>query len=117
MSDRLLPAHWVGATVGEVVEPVASSDPRACPAARVDYIDIGSIDSERGVVSAPKSILGSEAPSRARQAVLPGDVLFSTVRPYLRAIAPVPSLQQPVASTGFCVLRPAAGVDRRYLLY
>lgn len=117
MSERRAPAHWLSATVGDVVDPIASADPRACPEARIDYIDIGSVDSERGVVASPKSLWGAEAPSRARQAVQPGDVLFSTVRPYLRAIAAVPKLQQPVASTGFCVLRPAAGVDHRFLLH
>lgn len=117
MSLRVSPAGWVDATIGDVIKPVAGIDPGTAPHALIDYIDIGSIDSERGVVAAPKSILGIDAPSRARQAVREGDVLFSTVRPYLRAIASVPRLRSPVASTGFCVLRPAIGVDRRYLLH
>lgn len=117
MNYRSSPTGWVAATIGDVLEPIASIDPGAAPQAVIDYIDIGSIEIGRGVVAAPKSVLGGEAPSRARQAVREGDVLFSTVRPYLRAIAPVPRLQSPVASTGFCVLRPAAGVDSRYLLH
>lgn len=112
-----MPAGWANASIGDVVVPIASIDPGKHPAASIDYIDIASIDSERGVVAAPKSISGADAPSRARQAVHEGDVLFSTVRPYLRAIASVPMLESPVASTGFCVLRPAPGVDCRYLLH
>jgi len=43
---------------------------------------------------------------QARQVVRAGDVLVSTVRPYLRATAVVPSeLDGQVCSTGFCVLR------------
>ena len=117
MSPRISLAGWVEGTIGDVIEPIASIDPGAAPHALIDYIDIGCIDSERGVVATPKSVLGMHAPSRARQDVREGDVLFSTVRPYLRAIAAVPRLQSPVGSTGFCVLRPAVGIDRRYLLH
>ena len=55
-------------------------------------------------------MLGSEAPSRARQRVRKDDVLVSTVRPNLNAVAKVPkSLDAATASTGFCVLRPRQG--------
>lgn len=51
-------------------------------------------------------MLGKEAPSRARKEVKAGDVLVSTVRPNLNAIALVPTeLDGEIASTGFCVLR------------
>ena len=49
------------------------------------------------------------APSRARRLVCDGDTIVSTVRTYLRAIAPV-SAPPPemVVSTGFAVIRPRA---------
>ena len=54
-------------------------------------------------------MLGSEAPSRARQLVKCGDVLVSTVRPNLNGVAPVTAeFDGATASTGFCVLRPKA---------
>ena len=47
-----------------------------------------------------------------------GDVLFATVRPYLRNIAAVPNdYDQQIASTGFSVLRPAEGVCPAFLFY
>ena len=66
-----------------------------------------------------KSLRLSAAPSRARQLVKAGDVLFATVRPYLsRNIAQVPaSLDGQVASTGFAVLRALNGVEPRFLFY
>jgi len=70
------------------------------------YIDIDSVDNERLRVSAPKDLPVGEAPSRARKLVQPDDVLFSTVRPYLRNIARVPAaFAGELASTGFAVLR------------
>jgi hypothetical protein len=47
-----------------------------------------------------------------------GDVLFATVRPYLRNIAAVPSnYDGEIASTGFSVLRPAKGIEPNFLFY
>ncbi|MEO3690916.1 restriction endonuclease [Roseateles paludis] len=91
-------------------------NPADAPDVEFTYCDISAIDNEAGVVVAPKVLMGRDTPSRARQAVRAGDVLFSTVRPGLRAIARVPEVSNPVASTGFCVLRPAEGVDGSLLL-
>ena len=70
------------------------------------YIDIDSVDNVAMRIAEPRSIPVSEAPSRARKLVKRGDVLFSTVRPYLKNIAIVPSLfDGEIASTGFAVVR------------
>ena len=48
-----------------------------------------------------------EAPSRARRLVRDGDIIISTVRTYLRAVAPIKSPPDNlVVSTGFAVIRP-----------
>lgn len=112
---RALPEGWCAVALAECVSPVPSTDPGAHPDKLFSYCDIGSIDNETGKVVAPKRLLGVDAPSRARQAIRAGDVLFSTVRPGLRAIAQVPDLESPVGSTGFCVLRPAEGIDGTFL--
>ena len=84
----------------------------------IAYIDISSIDNVANKIVTPKRLKLSEAPSRARQIVQSRDVLFSTVRPYLRNIAAVPdALDGEIASTGFAVLRAAHGVDPTYLFY
>jgi len=111
-----LPEGWAEATLSEVVLPFETTDPTRRPHAEFQYVDIGSIDNQTQTVSDPKSILGRDAPSRARRVVRTDDVLFSTVRTYLKNIAVVPeSLDGQLTSTGIAVLRPSAAVDGRYL--
>lgn len=102
-----LPDGWRLATLGDVCEPIESVNPRHSPATSFKYVDISSIDRDSKEVVQPKQILGGEAPSRARQGIKQGDVLVSTTRPNLNAVALVPDeLNGEVCSTGFCVLRP-----------
>lgn len=82
----------------------------------IEYIDISSIDNASNTVVETTKYKISNAPSRAQQCVKKGDILVSTVRPINRNIALVSKdLQNLVASTGFCVLRPKEGY-REYLL-
>ena len=61
---------------------------------------------------------GSKRHHEARQLVRAGDIVFSTVRTYLKNIALVrPEYDQQIASTGFCVLRPAEPEFSKYLYY
>jgi type I restriction enzyme S subunit len=80
------------------------------------YVDIGSVDAVDGIKSVEEMVF-ENAPSRARRVVRDGDTIVSTVRTYLRAIAPI---TKPVAnlivSTGFAVVRPRS-VRARYLSY
>jgi len=116
MSD--LPPGWVETTVGEITMPVAKHRPEDVPDTVFKYIDIGSIDNRRNALTEPKCLLGRDAPSRARQLVVAGDTLLSTVRTYLRNTAIVPaSLDGATASTGFCVLRAALGVIPGFLFH
>lgn len=70
------------------------------------YIDISSIDNKNNILLSATKYNGKKAPSRARQIVKSGDILFSTVRTYLKNIAMVPSeYDNQIASTGFCVIR------------
>jgi len=80
-----------------------------------DYIDIGSVSLSDGVTQKERMRF-SASPSRARKPVHEGDILVSTVRTYLRAIAAVEASDAPqVASTGFAVLRAIRGTDARFL--
>lgn len=83
-----------------------------------NYVDISNV--KTGRMEIPHQIFTiANAPSRARRLAQPGDVVVSTVRTYLRAIAPVPtSTDSLVFSTGFCVVRPHAGIsDGRFINY
>jgi type I restriction enzyme, S subunit len=81
------------------------------------YIDIGSV--RNGRITQTEVMRFGTAPSRARRVVRAGDVLVSTVRTYLRAVAGVPADHAGhVASTGFAVLRPdSEALDPRFLRY
>lgn len=81
------------------------------------YVDIGSIDREKKVISEPKILLSADAPSRARQVLQTGDVLVSMTRPNLNAVAMVtPEFNGAVGSTGFHVLRSQKALSK-YLFY
>ena len=85
------------------------------PDFEMEYIDIGNVDSS-GRISELASYRFEDAPSRARRRVRDGDVIISTVRTYLQAIAQIhePS-DNLVVSTGFAVVRPRQDrFDARY---
>ena len=105
--------------IGRLVDPVVKWNPRKDGAGTFTYIDISSIDQRTKAVAECAKVEAAEAPSRARQIVAAGDVLVSTVRPNLNAVAYVqPDLDGATASTGFCVLRPRRDeLDGRYLYH
>jgi type I restriction enzyme, S subunit len=82
------------------------------------YIDIGNVDSS-GVIHEIATYRFENAPSRARRIVRHGDVIVSTVRTYLQAIAAIENPPENlIVSTGFAVIRPMKGVlDARYCKY
>ncbi len=73
------------------------------------YIDLSSVNWGSIDMTLVRQFRFAEAPSRARRVVRDGDVLFGTVRPQLRPHARVTG-EGFVASTGFCVTRPKAGM-------
>ena len=82
------------------------------------YIDISSIDNKSFKIVEPKQLIGSEAPSRAKKEVFQGDIVYSTTRPNLKNIAIVSeNYNNPIASTGFCVLRTNEKTINSYLFY
>lgn len=121
MSDveqRELPDGWVWTTIGEVTTKVQKVKPADKPNEEIFYLDISSIDNQTNRVTEPKVYLGKDAPSRARQLVKANDVLFSTVRTYLKNIALVPpKYDSEIASTGFSVLRSVGQIPGAYLFY
>jgi len=109
---------WNTVPLGEVVERVgrAGPDPRG---RTFSYVDLSSIDAASKTITTATDLLSEDAPSRARQNLIAGDVLVSTVRPNLNGVAVVPaSLDGAVGSTGFSVLRARfAALDPRYLFH
>ncbi len=80
------------------------------------YVDISSVDPVNGIITDEEMIF-ENAPSRARRIVRDGDIIVSTVRTYLRAIAPIRNPQENlIVSTGFAVVRPH-WIDSAFLSY
>ena len=102
-----IPAHWKVrrlkylATVNDDALPEITD-----PDMEITYVDIGNVDSVGGITGT-EDMLFEDAPSRARRIVRQGDVIISTVRTYLKAIARIkPTDANLIVSTGFAVIRP-----------
>lgn len=88
------------------------------PEFRFLYCDVSSV--ENGNLTLPESeIAFADAPSRARRVAQEQDIVMSTVRPYLKAVAQVPQCANDVIfSTGFAVLTPKQeAVTSRFLYW
>ncbi len=109
---------WDLLTIGDICDTVQKVNPKEKPDEGFNYIDISGIDNERFMVAETKAYYGNNAPSRARQLVRAGDIVFSTVRTYLKNMARITrELDGEIASTGFCVLRPKEPEYSGYLYY
>ncbi len=106
------------ARLGDVCEKKIDTI-KATYTGNIDYIDISSVDNQRKEITKTQSMLFEDAPSRAKQLVFPGDILVSTVRPNLNAVALITDNSDNilVASTGYCILRCLPNVDRKYVFY
>jgi type I restriction enzyme S subunit len=102
-----LPSQWTVAPIKAVATCNDEVLPETTSADRLlDYVEIGDVDVLGGIRGFTRVAFGT-APSRARRTVKHGDVIVSTVRTYLRAIAAVKSPSDDmVVSTGFAVFRP-----------
>lgn len=111
--------RWNSVQIAKTCLRTRMRDPRRNPDTPFLYVDISAIDRSLKVITSTPEILGVDAPSRARKEIREGDILVSTVRPNLNAIAVVPQhLDGQIASTGFCVLRPnKSAIVGKYLFY
>lgn len=92
---------------------------KTSPSFEFDYIDIGSVEYGKGIISKEKMMF-SESPSRARRLVEKDDIIISTVRTYLKSIAFIDEINSSsVVSTGFAVLKckDKTKLNPRYLYY
>jgi len=112
-----LPYGWITTYLKNITLEIKKINPKERPDDFFIYIDIASIDNKKQIITDPKIYLGKNSPSRARQLIKEGDILFSTVRTYLRNMAIVTKeYDNQIASTGFCVLR-ALSVNYKWLFY
>jgi type I restriction enzyme S subunit len=91
-------------------------NPEDRPDEPFQFVDISAVDNERKRIIQPQRLIGRNAPSRARNVIRTSDVLVSTTRPNLNAVAMVPpELDDQICSTGFCVLRAGPRILCNYL--
>ena len=71
------------------------------------YLDIGGINNKKNIIETYKEYQWKDAPSRAQYIVKVHDILFSTVRTYLKKIAIIEEekFNFQIASSGFAVIR------------
>lgn len=102
-----VPEHWEVKRLKFISSCNDESLPETTdPAYEMLYVDISSVSRIEGITN-KEQMSFEEAPSRARRIVRDGDTIISTVRTYLRAIAPVNNPEANlIVSTGFAVIRP-----------
>lgn len=102
-----IPEHWGLKPIKILASCNDDSLPESLsPDTPIRYIDISSISYDEGITKVELVLFG-DAPSRARRKARAGDVVVSTVRTYLKAVASVDEAHADcVYSTGFAVLRP-----------
>lgn len=109
-----IPSTWKWVRLGDIVYNHGQKQPKT----KFTYIDIGSIDNKHYQLSENEQTLSADkAPSRARKIVKYGDIVYSTVRPYLHNTAIINKnfTYEPIASTGFAVLAPYDGIYNEFL--
>ena len=111
-----IPDSWKWVRLGEIT----CNHGQKKPSEAFSYIDIGSIDNKKHKLNQVENIVeAKDAPSRARKIVKSGDIIYSTVRPYLHNICVIDRdfVKEPIASTGFAVLSCISGVYNHFLFF
>lgn len=115
----LVPEGWDVIRLGMVCQKTRQTDPRKNHNLDFCYVDVSSISRNTLRIAGCTRYSGANAPSRARKVIRQDDVIFATVRPYLKRFAIVPmEFDQQICSTAFCVIRAnPALADSCYLFY
>jgi type I restriction enzyme, S subunit len=102
------PIQWIASINDEVLPESTDGD------YEIEYVDIGSVNLSSGIERSEIHKF-KDAPSRARRIVKNGDVIVSTVRTYLKAIAFVKEPpENMIVSTGFAVIRSKSGLESNF---
>lgn len=107
---------WMQRTLGECASiNLEQLGGKTDPDFLIEYLDLGAIE-RPGAIGNSQTFRFGDAPSRARRVARDGDVLVSTVRPYLRKFGRVREAPDNlVVSTGYAVVRPSDDVDNDFL--
>lgn len=109
-----IPGNWEWVRLGELTFNWGQK----LPDKDFTYIDISSINNKLFKLGEDMEILRpNQAPSRARKIVKKGDIIYSTVRPYLMNICIIDKNiePEPIVSTGFAVFNTSLDITNQYL--
>ncbi len=113
-----VPEEWKVVKLGEVTEKAKQKDPRRDSSNEFKYVDVSAISNDALKITSYSEFLGKDAPHRARKAIQTDDIIFATVRPYLKRIAIVPeNLNGQIVSTAFCVIRCKKQIANPYYIF
>ena len=111
-----IPESWKWVRIGALTYNWGQKTPdnRFC------YIDVGSVNNTSHTLNKENTVVeAKDASSRAKKIVKKGDVIFATIRPYLKNICIIDKKFpcEPIASTAFAVMHCPEGLLNKYLYY
>lgn len=107
-------SEWNEVRLGELIDINPETLSVSKYNGKIQYIDIASVN--RGQLDGYTEYDIVDAPSRARRIIRNNDIIYSTVRPNLRAYYYVKDCpDNAICSTGFAVLRAKENVDSRFM--
>jgi len=114
-----LPNGWQWMKVRKIMEDnVQVFSPENYGTEKFVYIDISSVDNVSKKIVKSNQIFVKDAPSRAKYILKENDIIISTVRPNLNAVALANRKHDGnVCSNGFCVIRLKCGSYAPYFFY
>jgi type I restriction enzyme S subunit len=90
------------------------------PDNRFCYVDVGSVNNISHTLNRENTVVeAKDASSRAKKIVKYGDVIFATIRPYLKNICIIDRdfPYEPIVSTAFAVMHCPEGLLNKYLYH
>ena len=102
-----IPKEWDYVRIKDLTLKHFNYQPEKNPDVIVKYVDVSCISPEKLKILTYSIQNSNNLPSRARKIMKFGDIIFSTVRPYLKQISKVgKEFDGQICSTAFCVIRP-----------
>ena len=116
--SKVQTGEWEAKRLGDVLLKTETVNPQLTPDAEFVYLDVSCVNKETKKIDSTVSLLGKDAPSRARKLVKTGDVIFATVRPTHGRVTIIPKeLNNQVCSTGYYVLRAKEILTNNFVYY
>lgn len=107
---------WELKTLKTKIDDIEKRNPGKNPEEEFKYVEIGSVNDDKNIENF-KTLLGKNAPSRARNVIRENDIIYGTTRPYYRNVVLISKeFDNEICSTGFCVLR-SDSIEPKFLFY